>query len=139
MLKKIISRVLNFVAFFSFIGLLLFLYALTQQPSEPEPEPVSTSEIDANSGLYLTEDFKEGNEIAMLYICAITGHKTGMADDSLALLVKLNEYSGLERQRSGNLLDDANTWWEEESYAWDLDGMWKGECEQPLNNIRRTL
>lgn len=129
--------VLGFVMFVSFIGLLLFVYALTQ----PDATENSTSDavIESNSDLYITEEFKQGNETSMLYICAITGHKTGKAEDGLALLVMVNEYTEMDSQKAGNLLDDANTWWEEESYAWDLDGMWSGACEQPLNNIRRTL
>lgn len=119
---RILFSIFVFVAFFVFIAL---VYPLVSRGETP---------VD-----YITKDFQEGNEISMLYICAITGHKTGKADDSLALLVKFNEYSELERQRAANLLDDANTWWEEESYAWDLDDMWEGACEQPLNNIRRTL
>lgn len=137
MIKKIMRNVLGFVLFFSFIGLLAIVYALTQ----PDATEDSTSDavIESNSDLYITEEFKQGNEISMVYICAITGHKTGMAEDGLALLVMFNEYTKMGSQKTGNLLDDANTWWEEESYAWDLDGLWDGACEQPLNNIRRTL
>lgn len=137
MIKKIIRSALGFVMFFSFMGLLLFVYALTQ----PDATEDSTSDavIESDSDLYITEEFKQGNEIAMLYICAITGHKTGKAEDGLALLVMFNDYTKIDTEKAGNLLDDANTWWEEESFSFDLDGMWNGACEQPFNNIRRTL
>lgn len=92
------------------------------------------------SSSYITEEFRDGDSnIAMLYVCSVIGHKTQKAPDAIITLAKFVEFSDIPSEKSGDFLADANTWWNEESQDYDIDGMWEGMCEQPLNNIRNLL
>lgn len=86
---------------------------------------------------YKTPEFNNpDSSVAMMYQCAVVGHKKGFAPDAITVISKARKMLKITIKKSGELLNDAFKWYEINEGVYDFQGLWKDLCELPFENLR---
>lgn len=92
----------------------------------------------ATDAKYITQEFNNKNDhVSMVFVCAVIGEKGGFDADALPTVAKASARMGISTKKAGELMSDALTWWETNHEQYDIAGMWKGSCKEPLSNMRK--
>jgi hypothetical protein len=86
--------------------------------------------------VFVTEEFKTGSRVSMVYICGVAGEKFALDPSALETLAFFVQRASIPAHKSGQLLNDAVSWWDANIENYDPGLFWENQCATPYENMR---